>query len=205
MTTPHPNKPGRPKKPRVRSRDIRGSKYLRTIGKLLRRLRSHRDCPNRQLHYDDYVAYIVLYFFSPVLTSMRAIQQASTLKKVHGKLGLKRFSLGSFSEAGRVFDPALLQPIIAELVADLFRYRWQIELFFRWFKTVLRADHLLSLSRNGLTIAAYCALIASLLITLWTGRKPTKRTYEMLCLYFAGWADEEELEAHIEKLAPAVQ
>jgi len=92
-----------------------------------------------------------------------------------------------------------------ELVADLFRYRWQIELFFRWFKTVLRADHLLSLSRNGLTIAAYCALIASLLITLWTGRKPTKRTYEMLCLYFAGWADEEELEAHIEKLAPAVQ
>jgi hypothetical protein len=32
---------------------------------------------------------------------------------------------------------------------------------------------------------------------LWTGRKPTVRTYEMLNYYFTGWADEEELQAHI--------
>jgi hypothetical protein len=92
----------------------------------------------------------------------------------------------------------------ADLIADIFRYRWQIELFFRWFKMVLHADHLLSLSPKGLTIVVYCALIASALITLWTGRKPNRRTYEMLCLYFAGWADEDELEAHIGKLAAAV-
>ena len=91
-----------------------------------------------------------------------------------------------------------------ELVADIFRYRWQIELFFRWFKKVLQADRLLSLSRNGLTIVAYCALIASLLVTLWTGRKPTKRTYEMICFYFIGWVTDRELAEHIEKLAVAV-
>jgi hypothetical protein len=37
-------------------------------------------------------------------------------------------------------------------------------------------------------------------IALWTGKKPTKRTYEMICFYFIGWADEEELLAHLEKL-----
>ncbi len=42
--------------------------------------------------------------------------------------------------------------------------------------------------------------VASLLISLWTGRKPTKRTLEMVCFYLSGWADEEELLAHIEGL-----
>jgi hypothetical protein len=31
-----------------------------------------------------------------------------------------------------------------------------------------------------------------LLISLWMGRKPTLRTYEMICLDFAGWASFEE-------------
>ena len=33
-------------------------------------------------------------------------------------------------------------------------------------------------------------------------RKPTLRTYEMICFYFTGLASEEELLAHIEKLPP---
>jgi len=55
-------------------------------------------------------------------------------------------------------------------------------------------------SENGVAIQMYAALIASLLISLWIGRKPTKRTFEMLCHYFTGWATEEELFAHLEKL-----
>jgi len=88
----------------------------------------------------------------------------------------------------------------AETIALIYRYRWQIELFFRWFKCILGCSHLLSLSENGVSIQVYCALIASMLITLWTGRKPTKRTFEMLCYHFMGWADDEELFDHIEKL-----
>jgi hypothetical protein len=44
------------------------------------------------------------------------------------------------------------------------------------------------------------AVIASLLLSLWAGKKPTKRTYEMFCFFFAGWATEQELLAHIHKL-----
>jgi hypothetical protein len=88
----------------------------------------------------------------------------------------------------------------AELVALAYKHRWSIELFFRWFKCILGCRHLLSTSPNGVTIQIYLGIIASLLISLWTGKKPTKRTFEMLCLYFMGWVTEAELMAHLETL-----
>ena len=54
-------------------------------------------------------------------------------------------------------------------------------------------------SRDGVAIQVYLAIIASLLITLWVERKPTRRTLEMLQFYFTGWATEDELMAHLEK------
>ena len=88
----------------------------------------------------------------------------------------------------------------AELVALAYRYRWAVELFFRWVKCVLGCRHLLSQTANGVRMQVYVALIASLLISLWVGRTPTKRTYEMLCFYLSGWATETELIAHLERL-----
>lgn len=90
----------------------------------------------------------------------------------------------------------------ADVIGFLFRHRWMIEIFFRFLKHVLGCRHLLSTDPVGIEIQAYCAIIACLLIALWTGKKPTKRTYEMLCFYFIGWADEEELLAHLAKLKP---
>lgn len=88
----------------------------------------------------------------------------------------------------------------AEVIALIYQFRWQIELFFRWFKCILRCQHFLSLSKNGLAVQVYCALIASLLISLWSGRKPDIRTYEMLCLHMQGWASDRELEEHLRSL-----
>jgi len=96
-----------------------------------------------------------------------------------------------------------LLDVPAEVIADIYRHRWMIELFFRFFKHVLGCRHLLSTHPAGIEIQAYCAIIACLLISLWTGGKPTLRTYEMICLYFSGWATLEELIAHISKLKPA--
>ena len=90
----------------------------------------------------------------------------------------------------------------AELVALGYRFRWSVELFFRWLKCILGCRHLLSNSRNGVTIQVYLAIIASLLISLWVGRKPTVRTLEMIQFYFSGWATEEELMTHLANLKP---
>jgi hypothetical protein len=97
-----------------------------------------------------------------------------------------------------------LLDVPAEILADIYRHRWTIELFFRFFKHVLGCRHLLSTSRTGVEIQTYCAIIACLLLALWTGGKPTLRTFEMVCLYLQGWADQEELLAHLEKLKPRV-
>ena len=88
----------------------------------------------------------------------------------------------------------------AHVIAEIYRLRWMIEVFFRFLKHALGCRHLISTQRNGIEIQVYLAIIACMLIALYTGRKPTLRTYEMFCHYLAGWADEEELLAHIAKL-----
>lgn len=400
------SKKGRKKRQPIPESALQGFKYFKVLSHILQRLRSEKDHHNRKLYFDQYITLFLFYFFNPIVTSLRAIQQVSELKKVQKVLGVRRTSLGSLSEASNVFDSQLIEPIIqqlaekaipletdpklkaiektlvavdgsllralpkmlwalwlddehraaklhlefdirksvpvkakitdananekdylrkslgsdklyvldagygqyslfedivkakssfvarlrdnavwqtieerpltevdrlagvqrdvivrlgspqcqddlsipvrvieiyhkgssdrprrsrvsskktfrttdsdytmllvtdrmdlsAETIALIYRYRWQIELFFRWFKCVLGFNHLLSLSENGVSLQVYCALIASMLITLWTGRKPTKRTFEMLCYHFMGWADDEELFDHIEKLKQA--
>jgi IS4 transposase len=90
----------------------------------------------------------------------------------------------------------------AEIIALIFSHRWAIETFFRFFKRILGCRHLLSHDAKGIEIQTYCAIIACMLISLWTGKKPTLRTYEMICFYFCGLADEDELMEHIKKLKP---
>jgi hypothetical protein len=93
-----------------------------------------------------------------------------------------------------------LLDVPAEIIALIYSWRWSIEIFFRFFKHILGCRHLLSHQQNGIEIQAYCAIIACLLISLWTGRKPTLRTYEMICYYLTGWAEEDELLTHLAKL-----
>ena len=92
--------------------------------------------------------------------------------------------------------------LAAELVALGYRFRWTVELFFRWLNCILGCRHLLANSHYGVTIQVYLAIIASLLISLWVGRKPTARTLEMIQFYFTGWATEDELMAHLDQLKP---
>ena len=373
----------------IRAQDVTGFKYLSSIHDLLLPLRDPAAHGNRDLFMDQYVGLLLLYFFNPVLTSLRALQQATGLENVQEALGVKDLSLGALSRnGGHVFDPELLTPILAQVArqaaalvpptahatldqtrlavvaadgsflralpsmawalfrrqtghrgvrlhlqldvrtgvplhgelgaamsserkalakalrqealylldrgytdytlfqkiheadsrfvarikdnasyqvlqerplsaadeaagvlcdqevqvgskftagdltvpvrrlvlegpdgrrivlltdtdlpahigADLYRWRWQVELFFRWFKCILGCTHWISRTRQGLTLQVYVALLASMLIALWTGRKPTKRTFEMLCLYFMGWAQDHELAAHLEGLKKA--
>jgi Transposase DDE domain len=105
-------------KPPVTERTLRGLKYFHLLGALLERLQMAGTdrAGNWQLGFDDYAALLLLYFFSPTLTSLRGLQQASTLVKVHQRSGVRRTSLGSLSEAAHVFDPTLLREVVAELV-----------------------------------------------------------------------------------------
>lgn len=88
----------------------------------------------------------------------------------------------------------------AETLATIYKRRWTVEIFFRFFKHVLGCRHLLSDNQNAIELQVYAAIIACMLISLWTGKKPTLRTYEMICWYFSGMAGADELLAHIARL-----
>ena len=108
---------------KIKDADVTGLKYFDQLAPLLQRL--HEDAcqrdkaGNRELHFDQYCMLVLLYLFNPVVSSLRAIQQASELKKVQRKLGCERASLGSLSEASQVFHPELLRGVIDQLGAQL--------------------------------------------------------------------------------------
>lgn len=103
--------------------DIRGMKQLRRVAGLLSFLHGAgcgRDrAGNRELHFDDYVLLVLLYLFNPLIDSMRTLQKVAELPEVRKRLGIKRFSLGSFSESCRVFEPEMLRRVVEQLAAGL--------------------------------------------------------------------------------------
>lgn len=85
--------------------------------------------------------------------------------------------------------------IEAELIALIYRYRWQIELFFKWMKSILGNRHLMAESPEGVAIQTYSALIAALMLQLLTGKRPGKRAMELIRFYLMGHAELEEVVA----------
>lgn len=105
-------------------RRLRAVRLIKPLRRLLKRIHwagAERDrAGNRRLFYDQYLGLLLLYFVNPSLGSVRALTQASNWDAMRRKLGIRHVSLGSFSESVRVFDPALVRPILKEL-GDLAR------------------------------------------------------------------------------------
>jgi hypothetical protein len=94
-----------------------------------------------------------------------------------------------------------VEKLPAHSAGVLYRKRWQVELFFRWIKCILKCRHFLAESERGVAIQLYLALIAGLILQLYTGSRPNKRTWEMLQWYSAGMVKPEELEQFLEQIA----
>lgn len=109
----------KPEKGTVPALKVRGFKYLRLVGTLLQALHevgTARDrVGNRQLFYDQYATLLLLYFFTPAVTSLRGLQQVSGLSKVQQQWGVPQVGLSTLSEAATVFDAERLQDVINEL------------------------------------------------------------------------------------------
>jgi hypothetical protein len=85
----------------------------------------------------------------------------------------------------------------AELVGETYRHRWQIELFFRWLKCILRCRHFLAESPRGVAVQLYLALIGAVLLQLHLGQRPSLRMWEALQFYFMGVINQKDLAAAI--------
>jgi hypothetical protein len=86
-----------------------------------------------------------------------------------------------------------LYDVPAAVVAHLYRYRWQVELFFRWLKCCGNFNHLLSHSRDGVLMHFYVTIIATLLMYLHTGYRPSKYCFVLLSQVAVGAATLDEV------------
>ena len=98
---------------------LRGNRLIGPIKHLIETLhdvgteRDHAGC--RKLFFDQYASLLLLHFFTPALTSLRAPREATGWEKTREKLRIESTALGSLSSAARIFDAVHLESIIREL------------------------------------------------------------------------------------------
>lgn len=89
----------------------------------------------------------------------------------------------------------------AHVVGAIYRHRWQVELFFRWIKSCARFRSAWCETREGVLLQFYVALIATLLIYLHTGTRPSKYALNLLGMVVSGAATWEEVRPILEDRA----
>lgn len=101
-----------------------------------------------------------------------------------------------------ILDPARNQQVVlltdlldvpAHVISVLYRKRWLIELFLRFLKCTASMDHLISKSRQGITLQLYVAMIATLLLHLATGKRVSKYSLFWLNAVATGQATWEQM------------
>jgi Transposase DDE domain len=96
-------------------------------------------------------------------------------------------------EAGTIRLLTNLLDVEAWVIGELYRQRWQIELFFRWLKVYAHFDHLMSETREALLFNFYVAVIGVLMIYLHSECKPSKYAFILLGMVAQGSASLEEI------------
>jgi hypothetical protein len=107
----------------LRDKDVVCLGHLQRAFELVDRLHDvgcERDVAgNRELYFNHYAKLVLLYTWNPLIDSLRRLREAAGLPKVAKALGIKSFSLGSFSESVRVFEPQRLHEILVELAGQI--------------------------------------------------------------------------------------
>jgi len=81
----------------------------------------------------------------------------------------------------------------AEIIGLIYRYRWQVELFFRWLKCYANFNHLISHGSQGVLLNFYVVIIGAMLMYLHTDGRPSKYLFSLLGLVAQGGATLAEI------------
>jgi hypothetical protein len=136
---------------------------------------------------------------SDAVVRMENLDHLVRLVKVKADPHTKRTRNGYVQSSGEMLLVCNDLQLAPELISLLYSYRWTIETFFRFLKQLLGCRHLISQRKNGVQIQVYCAMIACMLLNLYTGLKPAKAVLEILLWHSLGFADDQDVRNVIEK------
>ena len=76
-----------------------------------------------------------------------------------------------------------MQNVSAEIIADLYKSRWEVELFFKWIKQNLRLKKFLGKSENAVKIQIATAIIAYILVQLFKDNSGNNRRLQLVLVW----------------------
>ncbi len=83
-----------------------------------------------------------------------------------------------------------IENLTAEEITDIYKRRWEIEIFFKFLKQELNFKHLISRTENGIKVMLYATLILALLILVYK-KKNKIVSYKIAKIRFANELDME--------------
>ena len=89
--------------------------------------------------------------------------------------------------------------ISSSLVAELYKNRWQIELFFKWQKQHLKIKKFWGTTENAVRIQIYVAICTYLLVTIVKNNMKLGSTYEVLQILSISLTDKTHLKDLFDK------
>ena len=96
-----------------------GAANVALLQKHLRRLHSHRDHPNRTLHFDTLLVTLLIGFYESADRSLRMLDDLSSTDQARELLPADRVPRSTLSDALASFDPRQLTPIVASLMKQM--------------------------------------------------------------------------------------
>lgn len=111
--------------PPIREAELRQWRLIETFGARVVELATQRGVaaswsdPRRHLLYGQYLSLFLFGLVNPVLRTVRALCTASVLERVQREVCGQQVSLGSFSEAQSLVDPAFLEELFGRLAGEL--------------------------------------------------------------------------------------
>ncbi|MDK1039750.1 MAG: IS4 family transposase [Actinomycetota bacterium] len=109
-------KPTRRVEPIPASKDqVVGRRFMRVIEDELELLHDQHDHPNRTLFFDHFVTAHLLAFFNAAMKSLRTIEDVFEVPAIRRRFDLPRIPKSTLADAQRLFDPALVLPLIESL------------------------------------------------------------------------------------------
>jgi len=134
--------------------------------------------------------------FKDGILKMDALAQLYKTEKGISKAGKEHRTLVLEAETFRIIrfcpydkdeDIILITNILhlnTQTIADMYKRRWDIEVFFRFIKQEVNFSHFISLNENGIQVMLYMTLIAAMLVMIYKkenelGFKTAKRRIEI--------------------------
>jgi len=108
-------------------------------------------------------------------------------KRSGGKINLYRESLRRVTVYREKKPPLVLVTnlfnVSAEIIAELYKARWEIELFFKWIKQNLKLKKFLGKSENSVKIQIVTAMIAYLLVQIYKNNSGDDKRLQLVLVW----------------------